>query len=77
MSKPVCKANASPCGAVCPRRELPVCRKTCDEWKAYEAEHLAKYNGKVPPMYTGTVTEGSRKRANVNFLIHSGKKKGW
>ncbi len=72
-----CLKNKAPCGFNCPRRDLPACRKTCAEWQTYEAAQMAKYNSNFPPLYTGIATDGSRKRANVNQLIRSGKKKGW
>lgn len=77
MSKPACKANASPCGAVCPERNLPGCRKVCEKWQTYEAAQLKKYNGDFPSAYKGVSTKGSIRRADNNALIRAGKKKGW
>lgn len=77
MSFNECSKNKAPCGFICPRRDLPVCRKTCAEWQAYEAAQMEKYNSKFPPRYTGIATAGSQQRAHVNQLIRSGKRKGW
>ena len=70
------KANASPCGAVCPRRDLPGCRKTCEAWQAYEKERLERQN--KPPIrgYAGVDTAGSRKRMMVNVRMKNKKWRG-
>lgn len=71
------KANASPCGAVCPRRDLPGCRKVCKEWQEYEAANLAKYNSKqYTAFYRDASTAGSIRRMVINTKLKNKKWRG-
>lgn len=70
------KANGSPCGAVCPRRDLPGCRKTCEAWQTYEKERLARQNKPPNYGYVGVDTAGSRQRMLVNVRMKNKKWRG-
>lgn len=76
MYRPELKANASPCGAVCPRRDLPGCRRTCEAWQTYEKAQMEKYNHVPTPLYTGVMTAGSKQRMLVNKRMKNKKWRG-
>ena len=76
MTKPALKSNASPCGAVCPRRDLPGYRKVCEEWQAYEKAQMEKYRKAPATAYSGVMTAGSYQRLIINTKMKNKKWRG-
>lgn len=58
------KANGSPCGFWCERR-CDGCRKTCEEFQAYEAERLERGNRRRT--VEGTAGSWERNKRNAKY----------
>ena len=61
------KSNGAPCGKVCPKRDLPACRRTCEAWQTYEAQRLKNAAHKSSYGADSTIGRHNRGVRNIKY----------